>query len=423
MITNKLNKSFWRFLIFSQIFIAIMFYQDVYATGVLDSVNSAMAATTNTWMGRSLEIAKSLFFSLALLEFAWSSYQVALKKGDLNDVLVSVLYKIMSLSFFYMLLLKAPEWIPTITDSFKQAGAHVSGANLLTPSGIISRGVDMAGDLINKGSAINSDTNGVFALGDHMLASLIIALSAGLVVMGFAVVALQLFVALVESYLIIGGGAIMLGFLGSRWTSSFGEKYFSYALSNGIKLFTLYLLVGMGDTFFNELYAELNRISATTGQLSFGDWMGLGGASAIFGGLSYMLPGLTSAMLNGSTNMGMANIGSAMGSVASAPVAGALQGASAAAKTGSFAANAVDYAKNKFGTSASGSASVGGAGSLNSGSGSVGDNGFSGKKSNVASKLAEKASTLQSKADRWKPRMVDDGSSGSSANIKLGHTD
>lgn len=418
---QKLNKSFWRFLIFSQLFLALMFFQEASAGGILDNVNNAMAATTSTWMGRSLELAKSLFFGLAVLEFVWSAYQVALKKGELNDVVVSTFFKVMSLSFFYMLLIKAPDWIPTITDSFKQAGAQVSGTTLLTPSGIFGRGLTMAGSLIEKGNAINSDVNGIFALGDHFLAALVIGISAVFVVMAFAIVALQLFVALVESYLIVGGGAIMLGFLGSRWTSSFGEKYFSYALSNGIKLFTLYLLVGMGDTFFDQLYAELNRIAATTGQLSFGDWLGLAGSSAVFGGLSYMLPGLTSSMLNGSTNMGMANIGSAMNTVSNVPIAGALKGSSATMKAGALGAQGLETLKAKA------SANVGGntAGAGGSTSSTGGDNGFSGKKSEskIATKLSERASSLKEAAENYKPRMVDDGSSGSSANIKLGHTD
>ena len=365
------NKPFVRFSVWAALTLSVVWAMPAGAVGILDTVNNATAAATGGWMAKSLDLAKTLFFGLAGLEFAWSAIQLTLKKSELTDIAVSTIFKVMNLAFFSMILIKAPEWIPAIMDSFKQAGATVSGTPILTPSEVFSRGVDLAGDLIDKGMQINAAQNGGIgnmvmsagtSTGAYLLAAIVIGLSGLLVILGFAVVAIQLFVALVESYIVIGGGALMLGFLGSRWTSNFGEKYFSYAVSVGIKLFTLYLLVGMGDTFFQALQDNLNTIVQGGNEVGFADWLGMGGASAVYGGLGYMVPGIASSMLNGAAALSMSNLGSAGSAIAAAPVAGALAGGAALTQAGGYGASLMNLAKTKNAAGAIGGVPLGGDG-------------------------------------------------------------
>lgn len=51
---------------------------------------------------------------------------------------------------------------------------------------------------------------------------------------------------MVESFIVIGPGILFLGFAGSRWTKFFTERYLSYLASVGVKLFVLYLIMGVG---------------------------------------------------------------------------------------------------------------------------------------------------------------------------------
>lgn len=467
---SNLNKTAFRYFVFSLMILAYLFSSDVYADGVLDTVNNSVAASTDGWMSKSLDLAQNLFFGLAALEFAWSAIQLALKKAEMTDVMVGTLFKVMNLAFFAMVLVKAPEWIPAIIDSFKTAGAEVSGTQLMTPSGVIDRGITMAGDLITKGGQVNDQANdGIANIGSYMLAAIIIAVAGLMVVLGFAVVALQLFVALIESYIVIGAGALMLGFLGSRWTSNFGEKYFSYAMSVGIKLFTIYMMIGLGDTFFDAMYAEMNKVIAQGGELNFGDWLGLGGASAVYGGLGYMVPGLASSMLNGAAALSMSNVGAATSALAAAPVAGALATGAAAASAGGYAAGMTNLLKTKGNTDGGGGGGIGGSLKDKDGGGGIGGmgsdkikpnkpdannpnaagsasgvgakegaNGFSGgardmnsdssdsggkKGGSLSERLHKQADRLQTAANRKKPNLVSDGNSGGSVSIRMGHND
>lgn len=107
-------------------------------------------------MAKALDYAKTLFFGLAGLEFAWSAIQLTLKKSELSDIAVSTLFKVMSLAFFAMVLTQAPVWIPAVMDSFKQAGVDVAGGGApLTPSAIFAQGATLATQLIEVGMEVN----------------------------------------------------------------------------------------------------------------------------------------------------------------------------------------------------------------------------------------------------------------------------
>jgi P-type conjugative transfer protein TrbL len=76
--------------------------------------------------------------------------------------------------------------------------------------------------------------------------NLVAAITALLSFIAFVVIAGQLALTLIEMYVIIGGGVLLLGFAGSRWTIPFAERYLSSAVAVGIKLFVLYLIIGVG---------------------------------------------------------------------------------------------------------------------------------------------------------------------------------
>ena len=324
--------------------------------GVLDSVQQTIQTTAAGWSTQALGYANKLFFGLAALEFSWSAIQLTLKKNDLPDIIVGTLFKVMSLAFFAMLLTEAPTWIPMIIDSFTQAGTAVAGGGTpLTPSGVIDQGITLASDLVTKGTGAITANQGtgmvatVKHLPGNLLADIIIGLTGIMIILSFAVIALQLFVTLVESYVVIGGGVLMLGFLGSRWTSNFGEKYFAYAISIGIKLFTLYLIIGFGNDLVTQMGIQLDALVKSGQPVGFGDWLAMGGTSAVYGGVGYMVPGLAGTMMNGSPNMTMSNMGAAGGALAAAPVAAGLA-------TGAAGAQAIGLAAKLAGTTKSGAA-------------------------------------------------------------------
>ena len=321
------------------------------AAGMMDTLVSQVQSASGGWMSTALGYATNLFFGLAAIEFAWSAIQLTLKKSELSEIMVGTLFKVMSLSFFAMVLIKAPEWIPAIVNSFNAAGAGVGGSTVLSPSAVFDQGLQVAASLMqfsndaapSTGSMIiNTLTNSGQGLGKFMLSSIIIGVASVFIILGYGLIAVQLLITLVESYLIIGGGALMLGFSGSRWTHNLSEKYFGYAISIGVKLFTIYLIIGFGDSFTQALKDTIAAAYAAHPEgPSFGDYLGVGGASLFYGVTGYMAPGLAGSMLNGTVAMSLQSAGTAAGMVGGAPVAAGLAASAAGARALGLAGGAM----------------------------------------------------------------------------------
>ena len=321
------------------------------AAGMMDTLVSQVQGASGGWMTTALGYATNLFFGLAALEFAWSAIQLTLKKSELSEIMVGTLFKVMSLSFFAMVLIKAPEWIPAIINSFKAAGAGVGGTSVLSPSAVFDQGLQVAASLMQFSNdaapstgdmIINTLTNSGQGLGKFMLSAIIVGVASVFIVLGYGLIAVQLLITLVESYLIIGGGALMLGFSGSRWTHNLSEKYFGYAISVGVKLFTIYLIIGFGDSFTQALKDTIAAAYAAHPEgPSFGDYLGVGGASLFYGVTGYMAPGLAGSMLNGTVAMSLQSAGTAAGMVGGAPVAAGLAASAAGARALGLAGGAM----------------------------------------------------------------------------------
>ena len=219
--------------------------------GILNEIGGAYASATASWLGTLQPLAQRLFLLLATIELVWSGTWWAFATRHDEIVLVRILKKVVTLMFLYTVLLLAPTWIPTIIGSFVRAGQLASGFEHLDPSTVVQQGIDVS-------LAMLASIDSVLAL---LKAPWWLFIAPIFVVLSFTVIAGVLLITLIESYLVIGGGILLLGFAGSRWTASFAEGYLTYAVRVGVKLFVLYLLIGIGmalpETWLDEEFSLL----------------------------------------------------------------------------------------------------------------------------------------------------------------------
>ena len=117
----------------------------------------------------------------------------------------------------------------------------------------------------------------------------------------YLAIAIQFVVAMVESYLVIGAGVIFLGFGGSRWTAAYVERYIAYAVSVGMKILVLYLLVGAGMTVSQGWIAVAQNAATSPDPARTG--FDLAAAAVMFLCVCWMSPKISSAMLGGVASM------------------------------------------------------------------------------------------------------------------------
>jgi hypothetical protein len=67
----------------------------------------------------------------------------------------------------------------------------------------------------------------------------------------------MLLLTLIEAYLVVGGGVILLGFGASRFTASAAEGYFGYVIRVGVRLLFFYLVLAIGVQMANQWSAAI----------------------------------------------------------------------------------------------------------------------------------------------------------------------
>ena len=321
----------------------------------LNSLVNQFQTGTSSWMTTADHIALQIFGALAVLEFVWSGATILLRKNDLPDMITGVLFKVLSLSFFYTLIIEAPTWIPDIIQSFWDIGGQISGQAIQSPNAILQDGIQMGAHLIN--ATMNAVS------GWHPAESIILAVAAGitavLILVGTLILALQLVVTLIEAFIVVGAGAVLLGFMGSRWTSQWGEKYFGYAVSVGIKLMIVELITGLAFSMTQVWAKELSTMQMGLGHILIpvGDMFNIGVGSLIIGALAIMVPSIASSMMNGSPSLSLGNVGAAGAAIAGGVVAA---GAGAAMGAASLTNSAIGAAKGAGSLASSASTAMGG---------------------------------------------------------------
>jgi type IV secretion system protein TrbL len=271
--------------------------------GVMDDLVDQYHGKTGAWFSKLFGYAQTLFAILATIEVAWSGIVWALEKDQMQSWVAALVRKIMTIGFFYALLLHADTWIPAIIDSLVMAGQNAGGTGSLSPSSVVAVGMDCFGRIM--------EAVGNLGFMDRIAVALPAEFCGFVILLSFVWIACHLAVALIESFIAISANVLFLGFGGSRWTLDFVNKVLGYAVSTGLKLFMLYLMIGLGMTEANDWANALTATTVSDNYLSTCAHIVCG--AVFFAYLSTKIPALAASMLNGSPTL---TAGDAAGTVA-----------------------------------------------------------------------------------------------------------
>lgn len=341
----------------------------------MNSLLRLIQNASNQWAPRLHDYALWLLGCLAVIQLVWTFAPLVMRGAELGDILHELVKFILVIGFFYAMLDHATEWGGAIVNSFRQAGAHATGLGSaeLMPGDMFSTAVDFSRQVLTAGVSMFSP-----------ITSVVVAVSALIVLMCFTFIAALVFVTLVEAYVIINAAVLFMGFGGSQWTREFALAPIRYAVSVGAKLFVLTLIVGLIMQVSAEWSAAYTNDEASL--------MTLVGLSLVCAYLTKTIPELIGGMING-TSMGG---GSAIGGMAAAGAAGAAAAIATVATAGAAAPAAGALGAAGTGGGAASAAGGGLASALNSsmaggsatGAGSAGIGASTGGSSGAAAKAA-----------------------------------
>jgi type IV secretion system protein TrbL len=124
-----------------------------------------------------------------------------------------------------------------------------------------------------------------------------------IVLLSFTLVAAQLLLVWIETYIALGGGVLFLGFAGFRATAPFAENYLNYLVYNGVKLFTFYLVVALGVAVVEQARAVIQS-NVTFNVRVMADIVAL---SITFALIALRVPNSAAARVASGAQLGIAN--------------------------------------------------------------------------------------------------------------------
>jgi type IV secretion system protein TrbL len=240
-----------------------------------------------------------------------------------ESIPVQLIRKVMYVGFFAFLLNNFSSLADIIFRSFaglglKASAASMTAQDLMRPGFVADIGFTASRPLLDKaGELIGFTTffNNFVTITVLMLAWLIVLLA-------FFVLAVQLFITIIEFKLTSLAGFVLVPFALFGKTAFLAERVLGNVITSGIKLMVLAIVVGIGSNIFGSLVAP------ATGTITLSQAAStILAALAVFG-LAIFVPGIAAGLVTGAPQLGA---GAVVATSAGAAGAGVAAGALAAA--------------------------------------------------------------------------------------------
>src|SRR5215831_12924358 len=233
-----------------------LFAQGTFTVDMPSQFLGQFQAAMSGWLARIRPFADSLFYFLALCDVIYTAATLVLEGVDFHAWSAGLIRTILRIGFFLVLLRYAANWVPAIVTSFAQLGKTAAGVTSLAPSDVFAQGLQIAGNLFAE-----STTQGLlFFLGTNLL----VVLCCLVIVIAFAIITLSLIMTWVEAYLCMSVAFVLLGFGGSRWTQEYAARVLSMAVSVGIRLLVVYVIVATGQSLTGGWANQAANINTTS---------------------------------------------------------------------------------------------------------------------------------------------------------------
>lgn len=202
---------------------------------VLTSLQSQITSAAKGWETIVMNAAKSLFWILATIEIGIAAVWLAIQSASLDSWFAELVRRIMFVGFFAFVLTQGPTFARAVVDSLFQIGA---GGGTASPADVFNAGLGVATKMSEKVQ---------FGLFEDNALAISAAFAMIVTVIAFSLVAAIFVSVMVEMYIGLLAGMIMLGLGGSSFTKDFAVRYLVYAFSVGMKLMALVMISRIGS--------------------------------------------------------------------------------------------------------------------------------------------------------------------------------
>ncbi|TPM94925.1 P-type conjugative transfer protein TrbL [Mesorhizobium sp. B2-1-3A] len=289
--------------------------------------------------------------TLAALFWSW---------GADDDILARLVKKTLFVGVFAYLISNWNSLAQIVFESFaglglKASGTGFSAQDLLHPGKVAQTGLDAGRPLLEAISGLM----GYVSFFENFIQIACLLFAWALVLLAFFILAVQLFVTLIEFKLATLAGFVLIPFGLFGKTAFMAERVLGSVISSGIKVLVLAVVIGIGSTLFGEFTQGFGGESLTIDQA-----MAIVLAALSLLGLGIFGPGIANGIVSGGPQLG-AGAAVATGLAAGGTAAAGLGAAGLTARGGTTAfsgAASATRAGNAFAGGASAAYALGAAG-------------------------------------------------------------
>jgi type IV secretion system protein TrbL len=272
-----------------------------------------------------------------------------------EDVLARLIRKTLYIGIFAFILGNYNNLAKIIYNSFaglgvEAGGGTISAAQLLQPGRIAQVGVTAGQPILTAISGLM----GFASFFDNFVQIVILLLAWTIVIASFFVMAIQLFVSLIEFKLTTLAGFVLVPFGLFGRTAFLAEKVLGNVVSSGVKILVLAVIIGIGSTIFGQF------TSGMAASPTINDALTLILAALSMLGLTIFGPGIANGLIAGGPQLGAgAAVGTGLavaglGYAGSSLAAGAAGAALGAGRAGMSLAGGATSAVRDAGLAAAG---------------------------------------------------------------------
>lgn len=229
--------------------------------------------------------------TLAALFWAW---------GADDDIIARLVKKTLFVGVFAYIISNWNNLARIVFESFAGLGLMASGTgfsvtDLMRPGRVAQTGLDAGRPLLDS----ISDLMGWIAFFENFIQIACLLFAWALVVLAFFILAIQLFVTLIEFKLTTLAGFVLIPFGLFGKTAFMAEKVLGNVVSSGIKVLVLAVIIGIGSTLFSQFTAGFGGRTP-----SIDDAMAIVLAALSLLGLGIFGPGIANGIVSGGPQLG-----------------------------------------------------------------------------------------------------------------------
>lgn len=246
------------------------------SNGVLDLLQNGL----ESWIPLIKTACLWVFWTLVVIDLVWTFGLKALSGFEFGDFLATLIKKIMYIGIF-LFLFNTDQWLRILFNSFSQLATGVSNGIKITPSNIVTSGVEILLSIWE-------------AAGLNLAKTLFLLICGLIILIGFLLMAIDLLIVYLKFFLmnVIVFFALALG--GLNHFKQIGLNPIMTAIKIGIELLMIQGLMALAINITNSAFKEIAQ------NLTIDLTLQILVIALIFCIITKMIPGIIEAVFNGS---------------------------------------------------------------------------------------------------------------------------